>query len=108
MIAVQIFDQRDDVHAEGDDDRVNLSVISLISLAAREKTNQRLLNALQDTESDEGVRENQLTWRELDRKSIIFCTARVPCMLREIWTKSCATDWHILLRCSSVENSRSF
>jgi len=32
VIAVQILDQRDDMHAECDDDRVDLIITSLISL----------------------------------------------------------------------------
>lgn len=96
MVAVEILDEHNNVKAERDDDRMDLGVVSEISLYPSRKS--KVLNEAETT----------LACLRVDRKSIIFWTARVPCMLSEMLTRSWATDSQMTLRCSSVEYSSSF
>ena len=89
MIPVQVLDECHDMKTERDDNGMNLETTI----------------GYPYTQGKEGAGR---TWRRVDRKSIIFCTARVPCIFNEMLTRSCATDSQIRFRCSSVENSRSF
>ena len=93
VVAVQILDEHDDVQAQGQDDRVDLQNPQGVSLSSAPCTYRGTLT---------------LACLRVDKKSIIFWTARVPCMFREMLTRSCATDSQMTFRCSSVENSRSF
>lgn len=95
MVAVEILDEDDDMQAQGHDDSVDLGVVFEVSLP-------RLVSDISDRT------EARLACLRVDRKSIIFCTARVPCMFSEMLTKSCATDSQMTLRCSSVAYSSSF
>lgn len=96
MVAIEILDEHNNVKAERDDDRMDLGVVSEISLYPSHKS--MVLNEAETT----------LACLRVDRKSIIFWTARVPCMLSEMLTRSWATDSQMTLRCSSVEYSSSF
>lgn len=98
MIAVKILNQNNDVQTQRDNNRVYLRVVSKISLLSLTRKQYKEI----------GNNNSILACLCVDRKSIIFCTARVPCMLSEMLTKSCATDSQMTFLCSSVENSRSF
>jgi hypothetical protein len=97
MVSVQVLDKHDNMKAECDNDRMDLSIVSKISLLS-----------LPVSVIDEMKLGTRLACLRVDRKSIIFWTARVPCILREMLTRSWATDSQITLRCSSVEYSKSF
>ena len=96
VVAIQILDEHNDVQAQREDDRVDLSYPTQVSLPSTTVSGMRVVD------------ESRPTCRRVDKKSIIFWTARVPCMFKEMLTRSCATDSQITLRCSSVENSKSF
>jgi hypothetical protein len=94
--AVQILDKHYNMKAERNDDRMDLSIVSKISLNPLPGKCGRLNKS-----------ETRLACLRVERKSIIFWTARVPCILREILTRSWATDSQMTLRCSSVEYSNN-
>lgn len=96
MIAVQVLDENNNMKTKSNNDGVDLDVAVEVSLPQPcqliKENPKRLL----------------LTCLRVDKKSIIFWTARVPCMFREMLTKSCATDSQMRFLCSSVEYSKSF
>lgn len=86
VIAVQILDQDNNGEAKSNDDGVDLDVAFRVSLPRHV------------SEIREYPTKVVRTCLRVERKSIIFWTARVPCMLREILTRSCATDSQITFR----------
>ena len=78
MIAVKVLDQDNDVQTQRDNNRVYLRVVSEISLLSLTRKQYKEIG------NDEPI----LACLCVERKSIIFCTARVPCMLSEILTRS--------------------
>jgi len=98
VVSVEILDERHDVGGESHDDGVDLAM----KKGGRREVSEEVLRR---TWSQRG---GKLTCRGVERKSIIFWTARVPCMLSEMETRSSATDSQMAFRCSSDENSRSF
>jgi hypothetical protein len=75
VIPVEILDEHYNMKAECKNNRMNLSVVSMISLRSTVSLEDK--NPLK-----------RLAWRLVDKKSIIFCTARVPCMFNEMLTRS--------------------
>jgi len=97
MVAVQVFDKHYNMKAECKDDRMDLNIVSMISLNPPACKCGRL-NKI----------EIELACLWVEMKSIIVWTVRVPCMSREMLTRSWATDSQMTLRCSSVEYSNNF
>lgn len=77
MIAVQVLDKHYNVEAERNNDGMNLSIVSEISLNPIPRKCGRL-----------NYNETTLACLRVDKKSIIFWTARVPCMFKEMLTRS--------------------
>ena len=76
MVPVEVFDEHDDVQAEGEDNGVDLNVAAKVSLPNTAVSGMRRTTGA------------TLACLRVDRKSIIFCTARVPCIFREMLTSS--------------------
>src|ERR1700723_716198 len=73
MIPFQVLDQHHDMVTKRDDNRVYLSIVSMISLRSRR---------VSEGERTSGA--TLLACLRVDKRSIIFCTARVPCMFSEM------------------------
>jgi hypothetical protein len=72
VVSVEVLDEHYNMEAERKNNRMNLSVVSMISL--------RSTVSLED--------ENRLAWRLVDKKSITFCTTRVLCIFNKMVTRS--------------------
>ena len=108
MVPVEVLDQHHDMQAQSEDDGVDLSIVFEVSLLSRKRKRKRTRRQREQRERRASGGDEVLACRRVERKSIIFCTARVPCMFSEMFTRSCATDSQITFRCSSVEYSSSF
>jgi hypothetical protein len=76
MVAIQVFDKHYNMKAEHKDDRMDLNIVSMICLNLPACKCGRL-NKI----------EIDLACLWVERKSIIFWTAQVACMLREMLTR---------------------
>ena len=75
MVPVEVLDEHDDVQAQSQNDGMDLDIAKVSLRSTCKQYEQRLTGGT-------------LACLRVERKSIIFCTARVPCMLSEIVTRS--------------------